>query len=417
MIAPSSAAQEWRQHWVLPLVAALGYSTAVLSTYGLGPFVEPLEHEFGWSRASISFGLTIVGFSGAALGIPVGLLVDRFGPRRVGLTGAVLMPAAIALLGTATGSLANWFVLWSIVACANFWLQATVWTSAVSSRFELSRGLALAVTLSGGSLTSALLPLIATAVIVSYDWRTAYMAVGGIWFAMAFPLIFLFFRGAQDRDGKKQAIAKSDAPQLPGVSVAEALRMAAFYQLVAASGLFAFAGVGVLVHFVPILTDRGATPMGAAGVASLIGVFSIAGRLGTGLLLDRLPARAVGSVVFLMPVVACFLLLFDGANTLYQMVSAAFFGITLGAEVDVIAYLAVKHFGLRNYGVLFGSMSAALATGTALGPLAAGAAFDAYRGYSQFLGLTAILMVIGSLAVATLGTAKDQSPEGLRNSP
>ena len=53
MNAPTGAAEEWRRFWLLPFVAALGYSTAVLSSYGLGPFVEPLQREFGWSRANI----------------------------------------------------------------------------------------------------------------------------------------------------------------------------------------------------------------------------------------------------------------------------------------------------------------------------------------------------------------------------
>ena len=406
MNTPTSAAQEWRQFWYLPLVAALGYSTAVLSSYGLGPFVEPLQREFGWTRASISFGLTIVGLSGAALSIPIGMLVDRLGPRKVALVGAVLMPMAFALLGTATGSLTNWFLLWSFIAFANIWMQGTVWVTAVSSRFNASRGLAMAITMSGGSLTSAALPIIATAVIEVSDWRTAFVSVGGLWFLVSFPLILLFFRGAHDTGRKKQHASRPVAADLPGVVTGEALRMRQFYQLIAASAFYAFAGIGTIVHFVPVLTDRGATPLGAAGVASLVGIFSLVGRLSTGLLLDRFAARYVGAAVFVLPVVSCALLILDGADPFSQIVSSIFFGFTLGAEIDVIAYLAARHFGLKNYGVLFGSMTAALATGTALGPLAAGAAFDLFDSYSEFLMLTAALMAVSSLAVATLGRAE-----------
>lgn len=143
--------------------------------------------------------------------------------------------------------------------------------------------------------------------------------------------------------------------------------------------------------------------IGAAGIASLVGIFSLIGRLSTGLLLDRFSARYVGAAIFLLPVASCTLLIADGANPASQTLSSIFFGFTLGAELDVIAYLAARHFGLRNYGVLLGSMTAALAIGTALGPLAAGAAFDIYDGYSQFLMLTASLMTISSVAVASLG--------------
>ncbi|MEO6718459.1 MAG: MFS transporter [Novosphingobium sp.] len=405
MNTPATAIQEWRQYWTLPVAAALGYSTAVLLSFGLGPFIQPIQQEFGWSRASISMGITIAGLTSAAFGIPMGMVVDRWGPRRVGLVGLVLMPAAFALLGTATGSLTNWLMLWGCIAIANLGLQSTVWTSAVASRFETSRGLAFAMTLSGGSLTSTVLPLIATAFIIAFDWRVAFMAVGGIWFMATFPLALLFFRGAQDTGGKWRRSAAAPVVDLPGLTVAEAIRTSAFYKLLAASGLFAFTAIGTIIHFVPILTDRGATPMGAAGIASIVGIFSFIGRLGTGLLLDRFSGRLVGAGIFLLPVISCALLLFDGANPTSQASAAAFFGFTVGAEIDVIAFLISRHFGLKSYGVIFGAIVTALATGTALGPLAAGAAFDRFGGYSEFIILTAVLMGLSSLAVASLEEA------------
>lgn len=68
---------EWRGFWALPVAAPLGYSTAVLHAYSLGPFIEPLQHDFGWSRAQISIGITIAGVVGALFSVPIGLLVDR----------------------------------------------------------------------------------------------------------------------------------------------------------------------------------------------------------------------------------------------------------------------------------------------------------------------------------------------------
>jgi predicted MFS family arabinose efflux permease len=402
MKSQPGAKEEWRKYWYLPLVAGLGYSTAVMHTYGLGPFIAPLQQEFGWSRASISFGLTIVGLTGACLGIPMGLLVDRLGPRRIALTGVVLGPATIALLGTATGTLANWYALWALLAVCNLALQATVWTSAVASRFEASRGMAFAVSLSGASISAVLLPAIATAVIIAYDWRTAFITIGLLWMAVVFPLMFLFFRGAQDERRTADPATRKPAAVLTGATVGEALRSAAFYQIMLAALLFTFTAVGTIVHFVPILTDRGASPLGAAGVASIVGVFSIIGRLGTGFLLDRFPAGLVGAASFLLPVASCLLLLLDGANPVSQTIAAALFGFTVGAEVDVIAYLATRQFGLKSYGTIFGSIVTAMAAGTALGPLAAGAAYDFFDGYSQFLLLTAAMMGVSAVAVATI---------------
>jgi MFS family permease len=106
-----------------------------------------------------------------------------------------------------------------------------------------------------------------------------------------------------------------------------------------------------------------------------------------------------------LPIIATALLLYDGANPLSQSIAAAIFGLTVGAEIDVIAYLATRQFGLKNFGSLFGAIVTALALGVAFGPLAAGAAFDKYGGYSQFLMLTMVLMALSSIALATLRRA------------
>jgi MFS family permease len=396
-----SASQEWRNHWTLPLAAMVGYSASSLHTYGIGSFIEPLQAAFGWSRAQTTFGLTIAGLTGAVMAVPVGLLVDRIGPRIVGLFGIAAMTGAFALLGTATGTMTNWIMLWSVLAIANLGLQGTVWTKAVGSRFEHSRGLAFAITLSGAPVTATVLPVIAAWLITSYDWRTAFAGVGLIWFVLGFVLMLLFFRSAQE-DARSARAERSEGEILTGLSFAEAARTPAFFKLIVATALFAFTVLGLIVHFVPILTGQGADRMAAAGVASLVGVFSIIGRLGTGFLLDRMPGHLVGAVIFLFPLGSCALLLADGANPVSQVAAAVLFGLTVGAEIDVIAYLTARRFGMKSYGTIFGALMSALSVGVALGPLTAGAFFDYFGGYSQFLLLTSAAMVLSALALLTI---------------
>ncbi len=407
MIMPHTALTEWRSFWYLPVAAGLGYATAVMYVYSMGPFIEPLQREFGWSRAQTSSGITIAAFFSAIFCVPVGMLVDRIGPRRVGLAGAVMMCCCVALLGTATGGTANWVLLWSLLAVSTLWVQATVWTSAVNSRFEHSRGLALAITLSGASLSATIFPVAATWLIGEFGWRTAFMAMSGGWLCLVLPFMLLGFRGAQDGTPAQRATAADTVRQLSGVSLRDGLRSAALYKLVMASGFFSFTAIGVVVHFVPILRDAGAEPLAAAGIASLVGIFSIVGRLGTGVLLDRFPGHLVGGFAFMIPILASALLLYAGENPASQVVAAAIFGLTLGSEVDVIAFLAAKYFGLRNFGALYGAMVMALSLGVAFGPLGAGATFDAFGGYAPFLQLTAVLMGISAVALFSLSATPD----------
>jgi predicted MFS family arabinose efflux permease len=399
--ADSTAVGEWRSYWTLPIAAALGYFISVLHLYSVGPFVRPLQQEFGWSRAQISVGITIAGVVGAICSVFVGRLVDRVGPRIVALIGVPFMTSAFALLATATGDKANWFLLWCLVALGNVGLQATVWASAVASRFASSRGLSFAVMMSGGSLGASVHPILATWLISSYGWRAAFVAMGGIGVAIVFPFMFLFFRGAQDRS-HATGLVPTKVSVLPGISVVQGLRSLAFYKLVVASTLFTFTTVGIIVHFVPILQDRGSSSVAAAATASLIGLSSIVGRVGVGLLLDRFLGHVVGSIVFCLPIIACALLLFSGSDRLSQVAAAACFGLTVGAEVDVMAYLASRHFGLKNFGVLFGVIVGALTIGVAFGPLAAGIVFDQYGSYAPFLAITMAFMATSSLILASL---------------
>lgn len=407
MVGSRNAMAEWRSYWFLPLAAALGYATSVLHVYSLGPFIEPLQQEFGWSRAQISAGLTIASVVSALFCIPIGMLVDKVGPRRLALIGIIAMCGSVALLSTATGTQTNWLLLWVGTAIGTLWIQATVWTSAVNSRFEASRGLALAITLSGAAISATVFPVAATWLIGEHGWRIAYQALSGMWLLLVFPLMFLCFRSAHDDVKKPVSVSAPQAPKvLTGISLSQGLRSAALYKLLLASGLFSFTAIGMVVHFVPILTDRGAQPLEAAAMASLVGIFSIIGRLGTGFLLDRFPGHLIGAIAFLVPMLGCSLLLLDGTNPVYQAIAAAAFGLTLGSEVDVVAYLAAKYFGLKNFGALYGALVMALSMGTAFGPLSAGALFDSFGSYTPFLQLTMFLMGLSALTLFSLGSAR-----------
>nr|WP_240511436.1 MFS transporter [Novosphingobium panipatense] len=395
-----SARDEWRQFGLVPVAAGLGYATSVIHIYGIGPYIGPVAEAMGWSRTQVTFGLTIATLVQAIGGIFIGLAVDRFGPRRFGVIGIVLLTVAFALLGTVGASLSQWYLLWGLIAMVSLPVQASVWTSAVASRFELSRGLALAVTLCGASIAAGLFPILGTWAIKTFGWRMAFAVHGGLWFVVAAPVIFLFFRGAHDRGNRKEpAPAKRD---LPGATLGEGLRSSVYHRLFVASLLFTFTIIAIVVHFVSILGDRGADAMTAAAIASFVGWFSLAGRLGTGVLLDRFPASLVGAAVFMLPVIGCLLLLGSGTSFLALALASGLIGLTLGAEIDVVVYLITRHFGLRNFGGLYGGVLAALSIGTAVGPLVAALIHDRTGRYEMFLYLAIATMAASSLAIGTL---------------
>jgi MFS family permease len=403
------ARDEWRHYWTLAIAAALGNSVSVLHIYSLGPFMEPLNQDFGWSRAQVSLGITIANGIGALMYVFVGMLIDRWGPRRVGLIGVTYKCSVFALLATANGDLSNWIMLWVLVAIGTAWVQPTIWTGAVASRFDTSRGVGIAITISGSGIAASVIPILATWLIANYGWRSGFAGLAIIWAIMVLPFIALFFRGAQDQ--RKQPHSSTRplvGDSLPGYTLAQGLRSPSFYRLAISGMFFAFAIIGLIVHFVPVLRDRGLDPLTAAGIAGILGISSILGRLGTGFLLDRFRADRVAMAAFLLPAIAATLLL--GSSQPFSLGVAAFVtGLSLGSELDVVLYLSTRHFGLKRFGALFGSMLVALALGTGLGPVAAGATFDHFGSYSNFILLIYPLVISGALLVGTLGPYPDHA--------
>lgn len=396
------AGAEWRLHYMLPIAAALGYATSVIHIYGLGPYIGPISEAFGWSRTQVTVGLTISTLVQAVLAIPIGMMVDRMGPRPFAVVGILLTTGAFALLGIASGDKLQWYFLWSVLALATLPVQATIWTAAVATRFTASRGLAFALTLCGASLAQTIFPLLGTWLIGAYGWQRALPLQGAIWAVIAFPVILIFFRSAKDEKARPLTADRPEPALLAGATLSEGFRSTIYHRLFLTALLFTFTIIALVVHFVPVLTDRGADPLAAAGIASLIGIFSIVGRLATGMLLDRLRASLVGAGAFLLPAVGCLCLLLAGDDHLMQAVAAALIGLTLGAEIDVLAYLTTQHFGLKTFGGLYGGLLVALSIGTALGPLGAAQVFDRFGGYAPFLWLTVAFMLASSLALASL---------------
>jgi MFS family permease len=395
------ARAEWRASWPLPFVAAFGGTVASIHVYSMGPFFEPLQREFGWGRTDVSVAMTVALGLGGFLNPGMGLALDRIGPRAIGLVGIIVICSAMALLGTATGSALNWQLLWLVVAIGAALVQPMVWVSAVASRFDAARGLAVAITLTGPAIGSSIFPIVSTLLIDGVGWRGAFICLGLLWAVLLLPPMLLFFRGAQDRGTPNLRKSRSIA-ELPGLTIREGLRSPAFYKLLAAGGLVTFAMIGTIIHLVPIMVEGGETRTTAAGLAALVGIFSVVGRLGTGALLDRYSPRAV-AIAAMIPPVSGFLLLLFGDSIWTQVIAVPLIGLSLGVEIDLIAYAATKHFGLKSFGFLYGLLTVSMTVGTAFGPLIASLIFDGTGSYNGFLWLCLGLLTGGGLLLVLLG--------------
>jgi predicted MFS family arabinose efflux permease len=175
--------------------------------------------------------------------------------------------------------------------------------------------------------------------------------------------------------------------------------------------LVALAGGGFIVHFIPMLSDAGFSPARAGGTAALAGFAIIAGRLGTGLAVDWFFAPAVAAVMFAVSACGCVLLALGGAG--FGAVAAVMVGFSFGAEVDLVAFLAARYFGLRSIGAVFGMLYACFTAGVAGGPLLAGILHDATGSYRASLLTQAACLAVAAILAGTLGRYPAPVPASL----
>lgn len=410
---PALARAEWQQNWTLVLACFAGFSFLSVMTGSLSMFMQPLSEEFGWSRTLIAAGFSISALMTALLSPFFGLVVDRYGSRRLAIPGLVLTALVIASFSMVSGSATQWILLWLMYAVISISVKTTVWTAAVAGVFTASQGLALGVTLCGSAAAQAILPPLANWLINEFGWRAAYVWLAFGWGGITLLICVFFLFDAHDRratevrlsgDNTHRASAK---PAFTGLTIAEAWRDRALWRIAASTLIIMTLTVGLTIHQIPILTEAGVSRTHAALLASLAGVAGVIGKLATGVLLDKYRPNWVGGLTLGATALA-FGLLIDGVASPALIIFAMLVnGYTQGTKLQINGYLTARYAGMRNFGSVYGFMNSLVAFGSGAGPVLAGLAYDSAGNYGVFL----IVGTVGSLVCGILLLTLPAYPE------
>ena len=393
--------------------AAIGVfvSFASLLVYTFGVLLKPLAEEFGWSRESVSAAFGIAAMTVAACSPPLGYLFDRVNPTRIIVPCLMVFAAAFASLSLLTSNLWHLYAVFFVLGVVGNGTAQMAYSRAVSSWFEVRRGTALAIVMSGGAVGAMVLPPAAELLIQAVGWRSACAVLGAMVVTVGVPIVARVIR---ERPGERGATAIVD-----GVTVREGLTSRVFWILVIVLFAQSIAQNGALTHMPALLTDRGVPASGAALALSAMGAASLFGRLVTGWLLDRFFAPRVGFCLLSVAAVGTYLL--AGAPSLtVGVAAAALIGFGMGAEADVTPYILSRYLGLRSFAMLYGFTWTAYAIAGAVGPILMGRAFDATGSYTTLLTqlsvgtflIAALMLLMPGYEKAFARVASDASPVG-----
>lgn len=409
-----TALQEWRANWALVLAASVGFSFFSIMLAAVGLFMGPLGQEFGWNKTILSAGPSIATITTAILGPFFGMLVDRYGTRRLVLPGLIVTMAAICAFSTITGAPWQWYLLWFLFGFVAVSIKSTAWTAAVVGVFARSRGLALGLVLAGTAVASIIVPPLGNWLITAFGWRMAFVWLALGWGGVTFVLCFLFFFDIHDRKHESPAaasVAAAAQASLPGLTRSEGLRDSALWRLAISNFLVMLLTMGLSIHLFPILTEAGISRTTAAWLLSLSGIAGILGKLATGVLLDRFRPNWIGGLT-LGACALAFALLIDGIRSPAMIVFAMLVnGYAFGTKTQITGYMTANYAGMKSFGFLYGIMAALMALASGLGPFMAGYMYDRLGGYGPFLLIGTVGCAIGGLIMISLPPKREFKDE------
>ncbi|MFV0512181.1 MAG: MFS transporter [Jhaorihella sp.] len=379
-----------RSRYIVVAGACLTQFTVIGLLFAFGMFFKVFETEFGWSRTLLSACSALAFLMMGTLAMVGGRLSDRYGAPRVLAASGVVYGLGFVLMSQVGQP---WQLL---VICATFMgaglsTHDVVTLSTVARSFAARRGMMSAVVKVGTALGQVAVPPLVAALILRMGWQSTLMAMGLA--ATALLLVAaLMMRppGPVIRSGARPAITPE------GQSYGEARRGRVFWTLCAIQFLFFTSLMTVPTHLAVHGMDLGMNAASAAGLLSVVGASSIAGRLGMGKLADLIGGRASLALCLgaLMASLAGFIAV-TAHGALHGVV--ALYGFGHGGLFVVVSPMVAEYFGMRAHGAIFGTVLFFGTIGGGIGPVLAGLMFDLTGSYFMaFCGL----LVLAALALA-----------------
>lgn len=378
---------EPRYAWVVVWAAFFSLAVIFGVAYSFAAFFESFAREFSARRADVALVFGLSGLIYFVLGAGGGMLADRFGPRAVCCTGMLFIAAGLLATSLAT-SMAMVYLAYGVGIGVGIALVYTPAIACVQPWFSHRRGLAAGLASAGIGAGTVVVPLLAAAAIGAFEWREALR-----WLALGAGVVGLSAAWLL----RRAPGAASSGAQASGATLGQALRSRSFQWLY----LMAFCASPVMfipfAHVSAAARDLGIGDAKAVGLVGLIGIGSLVGRFAIGALADRL-GRSRTLVLMQASMGASYLLWGSTGGYAGLALFAVWFGLSYGGIVSLMPAICMDLFGARAVSSIVGSLYTGAALGNLLGPVVAGAVFDASASYAPVIWGCVLLGAIATAA-------------------
>ena len=393
---------------------------------GFGAFFDPIVEQFGWSRALTAGAVSLQRTESGAIAPFVGWFIDKYGPRRVMLSGIFATGLGFVLLSR-INNLWQFYVAFTLITLGLSFGTFLVVTTTVANWFVTRRTKAIAIMSAGSGLGGILVPALVWLIAVT-DWRTGLLVVGiGYWLTGIPAALVMRSRpedygmlpdGAQaetatDLESADEVVDSSENKNSKSTkksvevefTAREAMRTRVFWQLVLAMGGSQLI-MSATVHQIPALTSFGVSRTMAGMVILAISIVSLLGRLASGVVGDKWDKRRVIAVAFVFQFIGTLFFAYT-SNNWHLVAFVVFWGIGFGASIPIRFSMLADYFGRRHFGTIMGIMMTFSTVFGVVGPIFVGLMFDVRGNYREPYLILAASIVFTIPLILTL-TAPNQ---------
>ena len=396
--------------WIIIVIAAFMHMAGGSVRQAFGVLIVPLQDQLGWSPASITLGYALCSLTGALLAPFTGMATDRFGAKPVIMAGITFFFLGAMVTGVVSQVWHIWISYGLFLGVAQACFNVPILTAA-SSWFHKRLGLGIGLLQASHGLGPAVMALMVSMLITSFEWKTAFWSIGIVGGCIMLGLVMLFRSRPSDMGIRAYGAPESEPifekldPALDKIR-SKAFRTSmqstsAFWKLVSVHYLGCLGHSIVIIYVIPIAVIAGVDLVSAAGILSTLMAVSILTRFATPVIADQLGAKWSMAIMFILQGLPVLMLFWT--HELWQFyLFAVIFGIGYGGEGSAFPIINRQYFGRGPMGRSFGWQQAGAGAGMATGGWVGGLLYGVLGSYDATIVLSTVASVTGALVLLSM---------------